>query len=65
MHTQQILLEVEFFSPTGIINTMSFKDWSVIPRVKAEKNKIPLAGEKEIFVYKVDTFLFKMIEQLG
>lgn len=30
-----------------------------------KKTKLSLAGEKEVFVYKADTFLFKLIEQLS
>lgn len=47
MPTQQIPLEAEFSSPRGIANTMSFKQQSFIPQVKAEK-KISLAGKKDV-----------------
>lgn len=50
MPTQQIPLEAEFSSPKGIANTMSFKQQSFIPQVKAEKRY--LLQEKKMF-YKV------------
>lgn len=39
MHTQQVLLGAIFPSPRGIANTMSFKQKSFIPQVKAEKKR--------------------------
>lgn len=48
MHTQQIPLEAEFCSPRGTANTMSFKQQSFIPEVKAEKKaRYLMQGKKK------------------